>query len=143
MCGIVGLLTSHGSSAAELALTAARMSDALSHRGPDDSGVWVQAQHGLAFGFRRLSIIDLPQDGHQPMHSPSGRFTIQFNGEVYNHQELRRELEGYGGRFRGHSDTEVMLAAIERWGLAAEVARHLGTDHTELTLTAGEAWPSC
>jgi len=126
MCGLAGVLTSRGSTAEELSLAATRMSDALRHRGPDDSGLWIQAQHGLAFGFRRLSIIDLSQDGHQPMHSPSGRFTIQFNGEIYNYRELRRELEAEGGRFRGQSDTEVMLAAVERWGVQSAVRRFAG-----------------
>ncbi len=103
-----------------------RMTDCLVRRGPDDSGFWVDAPAGIALGFRRLSVIDLSPAGSQPMVSHSGRYVIVFNGEVYNFVELRRELEPKGQAFRGHSDTEVMLAAIEDWGLAAAVKRFTG-----------------
>lgn len=126
MCGITGVFTTAASSADELLGTARRMSAALTHRGPDDHGVWADAGSGIAFGFRRLSIIDLSPEGHQPMVSATGRFTIVFNGEVFNYAALRRELDAAGHRFRGHSDTEVMLAAFEAWGVEPAVRRFVG-----------------
>jgi asparagine synthase (glutamine-hydrolysing) len=102
------------------------MRDTLVHRGPDDAGEYVEAPSGLGLGFRRLAIVDLSPLGHQPMESESGRYVIAFNGEVYNFGEMRAELEPLGHRFRGHSDTEVMLAAIEQWGLDAAVKRFVG-----------------
>lgn len=126
MCGIAGILTTRGSLSNVLEPMARRMSDRLVHRGPDDEGVWADPSAGIALGFRRLSIIDLSAAGHQPMQSHSGRFTIVFNGEVYNYVELRRELEQVGVRFRGHSDTEVILAAFERWGIEPAVKRFVG-----------------
>ena len=126
MCGITGLFTTAGHTADELLGVAGRMSSALTHRGPDDHGTWADADAGVAVGFRRLSIIDLSPEGHQPMTSASGRFMLAFNGEVFNHSELRRELDAAGHGFRGHSDTEVMLAAFEQWGVEAAVQRFVG-----------------
>jgi asparagine synthase (glutamine-hydrolysing) len=90
----------------------------LTHRGPDDSGVWIDPGAGLALGHRRLSILDLSVAGRQPMVSRCGRYVITYNGEIYNFRELRQQLEQHGHAFRGHSDTEVLLAAIAQWGVA-------------------------
>ena len=94
--------------------------------GPDDSGVFVDPSAGISLSFRRLSIQDLSPEGHQPMTSASGRYTIVFNGEIYNFEDLRRELEQTGAKFRGHSDTEVMLAAIVAWGVDEALDRFEG-----------------
>lgn len=104
------------------------MAARLAHRGPDDSGVWSDVEAGIALGFRRLSIIDVSPAGHQPMQSVSGRYTIVFNGEVYNFASIRKELEraGLAPEWRGHSDTEVILAALEAWGLDETVKRFVG-----------------
>jgi asparagine synthase (glutamine-hydrolysing) len=129
MCGIAGCLEFGGrSSEAELGESVLRMARAIGHRGPDDSGEWVDAATGIAFGFRRLAIVDLTVAGHQPMLSATGRYVIEFNGEIYNFERIRAELRmaGYDRPFRGHSDTEVILAAIETWGLEAAVKRFIG-----------------
>jgi asparagine synthase (glutamine-hydrolysing) len=102
------------------------MAEQLVHRGPDDSGHWVDAEAGIALGFRRLAIVDLSPAGHQPMTSADGRYVIVFNGEIYNFGELRKDLELLGHRFRGHSDTEVMLEAVSEWGLEAAVKQFVG-----------------
>jgi asparagine synthase (glutamine-hydrolysing) len=106
--------------------TIRRMSDTLLHRGPDDEGYFVDEAAGVALGFRRLSIIDLTPEGHQPMMSKDGRYTLIFNGEIYNFLELRRELEALSHPFRGHSDTEVMLAAFTEWGFVQAIQRFNG-----------------
>jgi asparagine synthase (glutamine-hydrolysing) len=102
------------------------MADTMTFRGPDDSATWADGPAGVALGFRRLAIMDLSPAGRQPMRSASGRYVIVFNGEVYNAGELRADLEPLGHRFQGHSDTEVMLAAVEQWGLEAAVRRFVG-----------------
>lgn len=127
MCGITGFLDPRRRQAPEaMARIAAAMADSMQHRGPDDSGAHAEPEGDLALGFRRLAILDLTEAGHQPMVSASGRSVIAFNGEIYNFQELRRELEAEGLAFRGHSDTEVLLEACERRGVAATVARLVG-----------------
>ena len=138
MCGITGLWEVPFRPEGELNEMAQSMANAIAHRGPDDSGVWSDPQAGIALGHRRLSIIDLSSAGHQPMTSNSGRFVIAFNGEIYNHLELRTELDnssnpsalaGVAGatlKWRGHSDTETLLAGFERWGVAATLAKTVG-----------------
>ncbi|MDN5869958.1 MAG: asparagine synthase (glutamine-hydrolyzing) [Nitrococcus sp.] len=127
MCGIAGWYDSSGTcNADELENAILRATAQLVHRGPDDGGVYVDAPAGIALGHRRLSIIDLSPEGHQPMCSASGRYAIAFNGEIYNFRELTHELNQLGHRFRGHSDTEVLLAAIEQWGLKHALQRSNG-----------------
>lgn len=127
MCGIAGWL---GSEIATEVVT--RIGDTLVHRGPDDGGSWIDADAGVALVHRRLSILDLSPAGHQPMVSTSGRYVIAYNGEIYNHLDLRADLEkvGVGGtapsRWRGHSDTETLLAAFEAWGIEATLKKCVG-----------------
>ena len=122
MCGIAGFWTSGPER--DLDEVALAMGNAMIHRGPDDHGEWIDAGAGIALAHRRLSIVDLSPEGHQPMRSASGRYRIVFNGEIYNHEELRGDLPCQ--RWRGHSDTEVMLAAFEHWGVEASVKRFVG-----------------
>lgn len=126
MCGIAGFVESRAAAAVELESRARRMADQLVHRGPDDCGLWTDPAARVGLGFRRLSILDLSLAGHQPMCSASGRYVIVFNGELYNFGGLRRELESHDHAFRGHSDTEVMLGAIEQWGLDEAIRRFVG-----------------
>lgn len=118
------MITSAPIGAGALQSQIASMTRCIVHRGPDDDGIWTDAEGRVGLGFRRLAILDLSPTGHQPMVSRSGRFTIVFNGEVYNYLELRAALAG--GDFRGGSDTEVILAAFERWGIAEAVRRFIG-----------------
>lgn len=126
MCGIAGVLSTAPDTDLHQVLT--RMGLVQQHRGPDDAGVWAEddAQFGLAH--RRLSIVDLSQAGHQPMASAQGRYLIAYNGELYNHAALRAALEAQGQRvaWRGHADTETLLAAIECWGLRGSLQRAIG-----------------
>ncbi|WP_425283581.1 hypothetical protein [Methyloceanibacter stevinii] len=118
MCGIVGLLDPEWRSTGEVLDTFARdMVRVLHHRGPDAHGVWTEPEAGIALGHARLSIIDLTAAGAQPMASSSGRYVLAYNGEVYNAGELRAELEQEGHRFRGHSDTEVIVEGFSAWGV--------------------------
>lgn len=126
MCGIAGLLTAEGWSAEKLHEAAGRMSERMVHRGPDDRGTWADAEGGIGFGFRRLAIIDLSEHGRQPRTSASGRYTVVFNGEIYNYRALRTQLEGRGHGFKGESDTEVLVTAIGEWGIHRAVERLVG-----------------
>ncbi len=125
MCGIAGLL------AAELSAEQAdnitrKMISVLHHRGPDDGGIWRSEQVNLVLGHRRLAIQDLSDFGKQPMHSSSERYSVVFNGEIYNFQEIASTLRQCGHLFNGHSDTEVLLSAIEEWGLVKAVKQFVG-----------------
>jgi asparagine synthase (glutamine-hydrolysing) len=126
MCGLTGLWTFGEEREEELAATVLGMAEVLHHRGPDDGGTFVDARAGLALGHRRLSILDLSEQGHQPMLSQDGRHVLVYNGEVYGFRELRAELEREGARFRGGSDTEVLLAALTRWGVERALGRLVG-----------------
>lgn len=156
MCGLTGFWQRNNFSIGYAQATAEKMANCLAHRGPDDSGVWLDEHAGIALAHRRLSILDLSPSGHQPMVSASGRYVIAFNGEIYNHLSLREALEkstfstnslaedsqstgqfadrgvdappsgrgGYG--WRGHSDTETLLAAFEMWGMEATLKKTVG-----------------
>ena len=104
------------------------MAGCIAHRGPDGTGAWADPDHQVGFGHNRLAIIDLSPAGDQPMQSASGRYVIAYNGEVYNHEQLRHRLheEGRSINWRGHSDTETLLAGIEAWGIRATVERAIG-----------------
>lgn len=156
MCGIAGyLVTDRFSASEDMADIARRMADRLIHRGPNDKGVWTDAEAGIALAHRRLSILDLSPAGHQPMLSHCGRFVMIFNGEIYNHLDIRKELEQTPmiatsqssaesvtqNAWRGHSDTETLLAAIAAWGLEATLKKAVGMfaialwDRSERTLS--------
>lgn len=127
MCGFSGFIDLKARFSDEaLGRLAADMAATLEHRGPDDAGTWAEASAGIALGFRRLSIMDLSPAGHQPMQTADGQGVIVFNGEVYNAARIRPELERLGIRFRGHSDSEVVLEACRAWGVAAAVTRFVG-----------------
>ena len=128
MCGLAGFFGSAGFSPLAGQRMVARMSQRLAHRGPDDQGIWLDGDAGIAFGHRRLSIIDLSDAGHQPMISASGRYVIVLNGEIYNHQEIRNELDSGVSppHWRGRSDTETLLSAIERWGIPISLTKSVG-----------------
>jgi asparagine synthase (glutamine-hydrolysing) len=128
MCGITGFLTTDVSALGSLEAVASGMALRISQRGPDDAGAWADAKAGIAMGHRRLSIVDLSAAGHQPMQSACGRFVTAFNGEVYNHLTLRAELDAssQAPAWRGHSDTETLLAGFAAWGVTATLQRAVG-----------------
>ena len=146
MCGFAGFLGAQGwRNEAEGVTLLQRMADTIVSRGPDDAGYWFAplADSGIGLAHRRLSILDLSPAGHQPMACHTGRFTLAFNGEIYNHLDLRRELQtaGHAPHWRGHSDTETLLAGFVAWGVQATLQRCTGMfafalwDKTEQVLT--------
>lgn len=143
MCGIVGFLQPAGFSTVHAEKLVGRMASEIAHRGPDDSGVWLDGRAGVALGHTRLSIVDLSSAGHQPMVSASGRYTIALNGEIYNHAQIRKEIQGSRSNtvWRGHSDTETLLSAIDCWGIERTLTKSVGMfafvlwDRQEQTLT--------
>jgi asparagine synthase (glutamine-hydrolysing) len=128
MCGFSGFLTADSSVLSRAQATASSMALAIQHRGPDDLGAWADASAGIALGFRRLSILDLSSAGHQPMRSMTGRFVMTFNGEIYNHTDLRDLLNvtQLSQPWRGHSDSETLLACFEAWGLEETLKKTVG-----------------
>ncbi len=119
MCGITGIFLHNSIQNSQLAETVSAMASSLEHRGPDDSGVWLDSKKQVAFGHRRLSIVDISSSGHQPMTSASKRYVMTYNGEIYNHIQIRNELNNLDPNlsWKGHSDSETLLAAIEVWGV--------------------------
>lgn len=128
MCGIAGIFRAHGGAGVSLTDSVGRMTDALAHRGPDAGGIWPDTTGMVCLGHRRLSILDLSDAGAQPMHSDCGRFSVTFNGEIYNHLEIRGELEAAGAAsgWKGHSDTETLLCAVRHWGIESALQRFNG-----------------
>lgn len=125
MCGFAGFLDRAGFTDGEVLLR--RMADTIVHRGPDSDGYWVDGEAGIALAHRRLAIIDLSPAGHQPMASHDGRFVLSYNGEIYNHLDLRRQLEEEGPiEWRGHSDTETLLQGFSAWGVLGTLERANG-----------------
>ena len=127
MCGIAGLIDWRAATSAD-ALRAAgeAMNETLRHRGPDDSGIWAEAESDIVLGQRRLAIIDLSPGGAQPMHSADRRYVIIFNGEIYNYRDIRQELAAAGRAMRSDSDTEVLLEACALWGVEQAIERTIG-----------------
>jgi asparagine synthase (glutamine-hydrolysing) len=128
MCGIAGVWTSAAVEAVRLQSVVEQMANAVHHRGPDATGVWVDQNSGLAFGHKRLAIVDITSSGAQPMVSHSGRYILNFNGEIYNHLDLRLKLaaQGKAPEWRGHSDTETLITAIDAWGLETALKAAIG-----------------
>lgn len=128
MCGIAGIMRTCGSSRDSLGEIVGRMISTLAHRGPDAEGVWSDTSGRICLGHRRLSILDLTPAGAQPMHSDCGRFSVTFNGEIYNHLDIRNELEAADAapNWRGHSDTETLLYAVRQWGVEGALERFIG-----------------
>ena len=128
MCGLAGFLCKSSAAAMPIHQTIRAMTDTLAHRGPDAGTEWLDEDVCIAFGHRRLSIVDLSPAGAQPMHSSDGRWVIIYNGELYNTEDLRSEVvqAGYTGNWRGHSDTEVILEAVLLWGVERAIKKFNG-----------------
>ena len=144
MCGITGFL-GYSSNVPSVESLLYNMGDSIAHRGPDDSGVWFDSEAGIGLSHRRLSIVDISPAGHQPMVSASGHFVLIFNGEIYNHRSLRTALDSDNAtpNWRGHSDTETLLAGFDAWGIQATIEKSIGMfalaiwDRRHHTLTLG------
>jgi asparagine synthase (glutamine-hydrolysing) len=141
MCGLTALFALKNDASDLIRSRLQKMNDAISHRGPDSAAVWFDPETpALGLGHRRLAILDLSPLGAQPMHSPSGRYVLVYNGEIYNHMDIQQELTRAGHSFLGHSDTEIFLHAIEEWGLEASLKKIAGMfacvlwDRTQKTL---------
>jgi asparagine synthase (glutamine-hydrolysing) len=128
MCGFAGFVGGDWSREAAVKATLGAMATSIRHRGPDHSGIWTERESRIGFAHNRLSIVDLSPAGNQPMHSPSGRYVIVYNGEFYNHWDVRQELtaDGLAPNWKGHSDTETLLAAIDAWGVRGALERVTG-----------------
>ncbi|MCX6723491.1 MAG: asparagine synthase (glutamine-hydrolyzing), partial [Candidatus Staskawiczbacteria bacterium] len=116
MCGIIGIRDFRNKISPQIL---SKMTDILSYRGPDDSGIYIDEKNNVGFGHRRLSILDLSSAGHQPMSDDNENIWVTFNGEIYNFKEIRKELENKGHRFKSNSDTEVIVKSYEEWGIEA------------------------
>ncbi|MEE8550241.1 MAG: asparagine synthase (glutamine-hydrolyzing), partial [Gemmatimonadota bacterium] len=125
MCGISGYL-SFGAKPDDWEKQLQAMAQCLAHRGPDDAGYWYDSKAGIGLGHRRLAVLDLSPAGHQPMFSSSGRYIVTYNGELYNFREIRELLEQQGHSFKGSSDTEVLLAAMDEWGFSEALPKFVG-----------------
>lgn len=149
MCGITGFWQPSGFREEVAEQVGRKMASRIAARGPDDAGLWSDREQGVVLAHRRLAIVDLSAAGHQPMPSPSGRYVIAFNGEIYNHGDLRQQLESRGAAhcapptWRGHSDTETLLCAIDAWGVQETLSRAIGMfafalwDRQDRTMTLG------
>src|ERR1700730_17045211 len=126
MCGIAGILLAPNAADPGRLAPVGAMAEAMRHRGPDGGGIWIDRGAGVALAHRRLAIVDLSEAGRQPMLSHGEGLVMTFNGEVYNFSSLRPELEALGHRFRGHSDSEVMLAAFESLGIESALKQFAG-----------------
>jgi asparagine synthase (glutamine-hydrolysing) len=126
MCGFVGYLAGISLNLQGRGAVLHKMANAIVNRGPDDSGFWFDEDHGIGLGHRRLAIVDLSSAGHQPMASPSGRYVIAFNGEIYNHMDCRAALSSTDVAWRGHSDTETLLAGFDAWGIETTIQKCIG-----------------
>ena len=117
MCGILGIFNYGGTESLVTPELMERMTTAITHRGPDDAGIYLTPDRRVGLGFRRLSIVDLSSAGHQPMSNADGTIWIVFNGEIYNHMEIRRDLESRGYTYHSRTDTETILYAYQEYGL--------------------------
>ena len=126
MCGFAGFINSEGFNSEKVASIAESMGDTIAHRGPDDSGIWVDSKAHIGFAHRRLSVLDLSAAGHQPMHSHSDRYVLVYNGEIYNHLQIRKELENYSRstiNWVGRSDTETIIQSIKLIGVKSKLEK--------------------